>query len=79
MASTREPGASSTLTGLLPQLTTKLENGLGTTEYSYVFGYQMDRQEEEGFYSPEGFPPLHVTKQEIRMGYPRFRVRINQI
>ncbi len=39
----------------------------------------MDKQEEEGFYSPEGFPSLHVTRQEICMGYARYSVRINQI
>jgi hypothetical protein len=39
----------------------------------------MDKQEEEGFYSPEGFPSLHVTRQEICMGNARFSVRINQI
>jgi hypothetical protein len=79
LTTTRGPGASSTLTGLLPQPTTELENDLGTTEHSYLYGYLMDRQEEKGFYSLEGFPSLHVTKQEICMGYACFRVKINQI
>ncbi len=28
----------------------------------------MDEQEEKGPHSPEGFPSLHVAKQEICMG-----------
>jgi hypothetical protein len=78
-ANTGGPGASSTHHGLLPQPTTELDDDLGTTGHSNYQGKQMDKQEEEGFYSPEGFPSLHETRWEICMGYARHSVRINQI
>jgi hypothetical protein len=78
LANTSWPGASSTLTGLVPQPTTELENDLGTKEHSFIFGYQIDRQEEEGLYSLDSFPFLHVTKQEICMGYACFKVRFSR-
>jgi hypothetical protein len=61
LASTTGLGASSTLLGLLPQPTTELDYDLGTTGNSNQQGQQVEKQEEEGFYSPEGFPSLHVT------------------
>jgi hypothetical protein len=62
LASTRGPGTSSTLLGLLPQPTTELDYDLGTTGNSKQQEQQVDKQEEEGLYSPEGFPSLHVTR-----------------
>jgi hypothetical protein len=48
-------------------------------ENSDLQGQQLDKQEEEGFYSAESFPPLHVTRLEVCMGHARFSIRINQI
>jgi hypothetical protein len=77
-ASTDGPGISSTHRGQFPQPTTELDDNLGTAELNYNHGQQMDKQKDEGFYNPEGFPSIHVTRQEIIMGYARITVRINQ-
>ncbi len=39
-----------------------MKRNLGTTGNSNQQGQQVNKQEEEGFYSPEGFPSLHVTR-----------------
>jgi hypothetical protein len=61
-ASTDGPGVSSTHPGPFLQPTTELDDDLGTAENNYNHGQQMDKQKEEGFYSPEGFPSFHVTR-----------------
>jgi hypothetical protein len=61
LAITRGPGASSTLLEFFLQPTTELGYGPSTTVNSNQQEQQVDKQEEEGFYSPEGFLFLHVT------------------
>jgi hypothetical protein len=38
------------------QQTTELDDDLGTADNSDLVWQQLDKQDEEGFYSPEGFP-----------------------
>jgi hypothetical protein len=42
--------------GLSSQPTTELDDDLGTADDCDLIGLQLDKQDEEGFYSPEGFP-----------------------
>ncbi len=51
----------STYLGPLPLPTAELDYNLGTAGESPLQGLQVDMQEEESFYSSEGFSSLHVT------------------
>jgi hypothetical protein len=48
-------------TAFFPSQRLSFDDDLGTAGRSNLLGQEMDKQEDEGFYSPEGFSSLHVT------------------